>query len=118
VPLLLKKNNSMLIYKTKPGERCPALVIPKWGDVDNLAVDIFIDTPQHTTRLFYVYNLPLFWAAYKRNINWLEHDCGVLPEYFADRLLGGVRAIKVVTTARQPVLIKLQPIYDTVRKNG
>ena len=108
----------MLIYKMNPDERPMTLLIPKWGDVDNPTVDIFIDTEEHTTRLFYSYELPSFCAVYKHKIKWLEHDCGVLHEYFADRLWGGVRAVKVATTSRQPVLIRIQPIYNTVRKNG
>lgn len=104
----------MLTYKVNPGCASPGLIIPSRGDVDNLAVDIFIDTPPHTTRLYYAFELPVFNGLKQQKIKWLAHDGGVLPEYFADRLWGGVRVVKVVTSGSQPVLIKIKPIYKSL----
>ena len=100
----------MLTYKMNSAGVSPTLVIPKVGGVDNPAVDIFIDTEERTTRLYVAYISPCGQILKPFIFNWLQHDCGVLPEYFADRLLGGVRAVKVITSSARGVTIRLKPL--------
>lgn len=75
----------MLTYKMNSAGVSPTLVIPKVGGVDNPAVDIFIDTEERTTRLYVAYISPCGQIIKPFIFNWLQHDCGVLPEYFADQ---------------------------------
>lgn len=98
---------NMLIYKIIPPGPPTLVVIPKPGGVDNLIVDIFIDSPSNTSRLYYSYDSPITALLKQRKMNWLKHDCGVLPEYFADRLLGGVRAVKVIHNSHSPITLRI-----------
>lgn len=108
----------MLIYKIFTKGASPCLVIPKKRGVENQAVDIFIDAAQQGARLYYSF-IPHATTknSHKENI-WIKHEYGVISEYFADRLLGGVTAIKVVNNSDTPVIVKIKPISNLSRKHG
>lgn len=108
----------MLIYKFFSKGVTPHLVIPKLGGVENMAVDIFIDAPKDAARLYYSYESTINPHNNRGNNKWLQHDCGVLPELFADRLLGGVVAVKVVNNSDAPIVIKINPFSNLSRKHG
>ncbi len=108
----------MLIYKFFSKGVTPHLVIPKRGGVENQAVDIFIDSSKGSARLYYSYEPTITVHNKKRSNNWLQHECGVLPELFADCLLGGVVAVKVVNNSDAPIVIKINPFSNLSRKHG
>jgi len=108
----------MLIYKLLSRGVTPHLVIPKAGGVENQAVDIFIDGQANAVKLYYSYNSSVDKKSNNRNNIWIQHEYGVLPEFFADRLLHGVTAVKVVNNSDSPVVIKIKPISYLSRKHG
>jgi hypothetical protein len=108
----------MLIYKIFTKGASPCLVIPKVRGVENQAVDIFIDATQQGVRLYYSFTPA---SSIKKHIKeniWLQHEHGVISEFFADRLLGGVTAIRVVNNSDVPVIVKINPITNLSRKHG
>lgn len=108
----------MLIYKHSAKGTSPGLLIPQTPGVDNPPLTLLIDAPSPGACLYYSYAPPADIAKNRFKDIWFKHDIGALPEFFADTLLGGVTAIKVINYADLPVVIKINPLTKRLNKNG